>query len=133
MDAPRPALAASLAPWLSVRDRVRAVRWYEEALGAGRAYYFDGGEAGIVARLALGDAEFWVAEESPEHQNFSPESIGGGSVRLILTVDDPDALFARVLAAGATEIQPVSEGHGWPVGRLADPFGHHWEIGRPLT
>jgi PhnB protein len=51
---------------------------------------------------------------------------------MILIVPEPDAAFARALGAGATEIAAVYEGHGWRVGRLADPLGYHWEIGRPL-
>jgi PhnB protein len=70
--------------------------------------------------------------KSPEYKNPSPERIGGFTVRLILTVKDPDAVFARAISAGATEVYPVSEGHGWRVGRVVDPFGHHWEIGRPV-
>jgi PhnB protein len=54
-------------------------------------------------------------------------------VRMILTVGDPDSVFARAVMAGATEVAPVAEGHGWRVGRVADPSGYHWEIGRPLT
>ncbi len=74
-----------------------------------------------------------MADESPEHQNFSPESLGGGTVRLVLTVPDPDAVFARAVAAGARAVDPVSDkDYGWRVGRVVDPFGHHWEIGRPL-
>jgi PhnB protein len=86
----------------------------------------------VVAKLSVDDAEFWLGEESPEHKNFSPESLGGGTVRIILTVADPDAVFARALAAGATEVFPVGEEYGWRLGRVVDPFGHHWEIGRPL-
>jgi PhnB protein len=51
---------------------------------------------------------------------------------MILTVDDPDAAFAAAVAAGATVVAAVHEGHGWRVGRIADPFGHHWELGRRL-
>jgi PhnB protein len=86
-----------------------------------------------VSRLSLDGAEFWLSDESPEHGNFSPESLGGGSVKMLLTVSDPDALFARAVAAGAKEVHAVQEGHGWRVGRVVDPFGHHWEIGRPLS
>jgi PhnB protein len=52
---------------------------------------------------------------------------------MVLTVSDPDAVFAQAIGAGAAVVQPVSEGHGWRVGRMADPFGHHWEIGRPVA
>jgi len=48
-----------------------------------------------------------VADESPEHLNFSPETLGGGTVRMVVIVDDPDALFERALAAGAKVISPV--------------------------
>ncbi len=37
------------------------------------------------------------------------------------------------MRAGATEIAPVSDGHGWRIGRIADPSGHHWEVGKPLA
>jgi PhnB protein len=125
-------LRCSIAPWLSVRGSARAAEFYKSAFGATEVYRLDGGDKGVVARLSVDGAEFWVSDESPEHRNFSPETIGGGSVRLILTVADPDAAFARAIRAGATEVWPVSEGHGWRVGRVVDPFGHHWEIGRPV-
>lgn len=86
----------------------------------------------MVATLAVDGAEFWVADESPEHQNFSPESLGGGTVRMILTVSDPDAMFARAVAAGARVVTAMTNAYGWRLGRVADPFGHDWEIGRPL-
>jgi PhnB protein len=126
-------LRCSIAPWLSVRGSARAVEFYKSAFGVTEVYRLDGGDKGVVARLSVDGAEFWVSDESPEHRNFSPETIGGCSVRLILTVADPDAAFARAVAAGATQVWPVSEGHGWRVGRVVDPFGHHWEIGRPMA
>jgi PhnB protein len=52
---------------------------------------------------------------------------------MILSVDDPDSVFASAVAAGATEVAPVSEDYGWRIGRIADPSGHHWEIGRRLA
>jgi PhnB protein len=86
----------------------------------------------VVARLSVDGAEFWLGDESPEHSNFSPESLGGGTVRMVLTVADPDAVFNRARKAGAKEVFPVGEEHGWRLGRVVDPFGHHWEIGRQL-
>ena len=77
-------------------------------------------------------AEFWVSDESPVHGNVSPQSLGGAATRMIVTVPDPEALFARALAAGAQEVSPFEDAYGWHVGRLVDPFGHHWEIGCPL-
>ena len=87
----------------------------------------------VVARLSIEGAEFWLADESPEHANFSPETLGGGSVRMILVTEDPDKLFARSVAAGAKVVSEVADQpYGWRLGRVVDPFGHHWEIGKPL-
>ena len=114
---------------LAVRDWPRAMDFYKTAFGAVELYRVDDGGVG---QLAVNGAEFWVAEESPEHLNFSPESLGGCSVRMLLLVEDPQAVQARAVNAGATEIVPVTEAHGWRLGRVVDPFGHHWEIGRPV-
>lgn len=129
-DAP---FRCTIAPWLSVRNGARAIEFYKSAFGAAEVFRLDGPDGGAVARLSVDGAEFWLGDESPEHLNFSPESLGGGTVRMVLTVADPDTVFARALKAGATGIHAVSEEHGWRVGRLVDPFGHHWEIGRPVA
>jgi PhnB protein len=126
-------VACSIAPMLSVRQGARAVEFYKAAFGATEAFRIDAPDGAVVCRLSVDGAEFWVADESPEHANFSPESLGGGSVRMVLTVADPDAVFAKALAAGAREVVPVKDDYGWRLGRVADPFGHHWEIGHPLS
>src|SRR5262245_23666572 len=115
---------------LAVRDWARAMEFYKTAFEARETYAVPGGG---VARLSVGGAEFWVAEESPEHLNFSPESLGGCSVRMLLIVEDPTAVCAKSVAAGAKQVVPVGDAHGWRLGRIVDPFGHHWEIGRELS
>jgi PhnB protein len=119
---------------LSVRNGARAIEFYKTAFGASELFRIGDPGGAVVARLSVAGAEFWLADESPEHLNFSPESLGGGTVRMVLTVEDPDATFARAVTAGATAIWPVEDQpYGWRVGRLLDPFGHHWEIAKPLT
>jgi PhnB protein len=125
--------ACSIAPMLSVRNGARAVEFYKRAFGAIEVFRIEDPAGAVVSRLSVDGAEFWVADESPEHANFSPESLGGGSVRMILTVPDPDATFAQAVAAGAREVVAVKEDYGWRLGRVVDPYGHHWEIGRPLA
>jgi PhnB protein len=119
----------SIAPWLSVSRATEAVDYYKAAFGAVERYRLedDTGKV-VVAQLAIGGADFWLQEDL----DSSPEFQDRRSVRMILTVDDPDALFEQAIAAGATEVFAVSEDHGWRIGRIADPFGHHWEIGKPL-
>lgn len=120
-----------LAPMLSVRRGTEAVAFYKAAFGAEELFKIDGGGS-IVAQLSIQGAKFWVADESPEHHNFSPETLSGATARFVLVVADPAAFHARALSAGAREVWPVNESHGWLMGRVVDPFGHHWEIGKPL-
>ena len=122
-----------IAPMLSVRNGVRAIEFYKAAFGARELFRIDDASGAVVARLSVGEAEFWLADESPEHLNFSPESLGGGSVRMVMTVENPDAAFERAVTAGATVVWPVSNQYSWRLGRIVDPFGHHWEIGRQLS
>ena len=117
---------------LSVRRGATAIEFYKTAFGAEELFRISNDKGEVVARLSVQGAEFWLADESPAHLNFSPESLGGGTVRMILTVEDPDAAFDRAVAAGATAVSPVRDQHGWRQGRMVDPFGHHWEIGKPV-
>ncbi len=127
-----PFIVTSIAPMLSVRNGARAVEFYKAAFGAVEVFRVEDPSGAVVSRLSVLGAEFWVADESPEHQNFSPETIDGSTVRMILTVSDPDALFTRAVAAGARQVVAVADAYGWRLGRVVDPYGHHWEIGHPL-
>jgi uncharacterized glyoxalase superfamily protein PhnB len=130
----QPAIMPSqISPMLSVRNGTAAIAFYQAAFGAEVLFRIDGEAGSVVAELSVSGAHFWLADESPEHLNFSPESLGGGSVRLVMTVNDPDTAFQRAIDAGAKVVRPViDQPYGWRVGRLVDPFGHHWEIGKPL-
>jgi PhnB protein len=117
---------------LSVRRSAAAVEFYQTAFGAVERYRVENDAGEVVSLLAVDGAEFWVAEEAPGHANFSPESLGGGTVRMLLQVDDPDGAVARAAQAGATVVYAPADEHGWRLGRIVDPYGHHWEVGRPL-
>ena len=117
---------------LSVRKGAQAVEFYKAAFGANELFRLDAPDGAVVARLAVDGAEFWLADESPEHLNFSPETLGGGTVRMVMIVEDPDAAFDRAVSAGAKEVMAVDDRYGWRLGRVVDPYGHHWEIGKPL-
>ena len=124
---------AVIEPMLSVRNGAKAVEFYTAAFATETLFRIGEGDEPVVAQLSAGGAIFWVTDESPEHANFSPETLGGSTVRLVMIVDDPDAVFERAVEAGAKVVWPVADQpYHWRVGRLADPFGHHWEIGRPL-
>jgi len=125
-------IQTAIAPMLSVRRGKKALEFYGAAFGAKKLFLIEN-NGSVVARLAVGSAEFWVADESPEYKNFSPETLGGATVRMLLMVEDPDAMFQQAVSAGAASVVPVSNQHGWRFGRVADPFGHHWEIGKELS
>jgi PhnB protein len=126
-------MKATLSPLLNVRRGIEAIEFYKAAFGAEEIFSTGADSGSVVAQMSIDGSEFWLADESPENANFSPESIGGSTVRIVLVVEDPDERFNRAVAAGATVVWPVADqDYGWRVGRVADPFGHQWEIGKPL-
>jgi PhnB protein len=134
VTAESPKTQPNLQPQLSVTDGRAAVAFYKAAFGAVERYRFGGDDdlAEVVAQLAVGESLFWVEDESPEHGNFSPRTIGGPTTRMLLIVDDPQAAVQQATTAGASIVSPVGEEHGWQLGRIDDPFGHRWEIGKPI-
>ena len=126
--------ATKILPMLSLRDAARAVEFYHRALGARELSRVTSPEGRIVALLAIEDAEFGVVDEAPAVGNLSPDTLGGTSVRISLNVADPDEVAQRAVDAGAELIFPVEDQpYGMRQGRVRDPFGRHWLIGRPIA
>jgi len=122
----------TIQPELWVDAGASAVSFYENAFGARRLHMTGDGED-VVAQLAIGEAVFWVATAGASSERLVPRDVGGSTGRILLVVDDPAAVQGRAVAAGATEKSPVDQEHGWLVGRVVDPYGHEWEIGKPLV
>src|SRR5262245_54662316 len=125
-------MSTNLQPWLSVRHSKMALEFYKLAFGAIETYRLDASEDSVIARLSIEGAEFWISDESPDFGNFSPDTLNGSTARMILIVANPEEVFNKALAAGATQVFAIGVEHGWKLGRIADPFGHHWEIGHPI-
>jgi PhnB protein len=121
----------SIQPELWVESPSDAVAFYESAFAATVLHRVGDGDD-VVAQLGVGDAAFWVAGTSVARKRLSPRAIDGATSRTLLVVDDPAGVVRQAVAAGATESSPVGDEHGWRIGRIVDPFGHEWEIGRPL-
>jgi PhnB protein len=118
---------------LTVADAAAAIDFYVPAFGASEISRQKAPGGQIVAEMAIGDLHFFVVDENPQAFNLSPSTLGGTTVRLSLVVDDPDGWAARAIAAGAIEIFPVADQpYGMRQGRVQDPFGHHWLLGRML-
>lgn len=123
----------TITPALTVRDAAAAVDFYTRGFGATEVSRTTNAQGQIVAELEIDGARLLVVDETPSAFNLSPETLDGTSVRLNLLVADPDAVAARAIAAGATEVFPIADQpYGLRQGRVADPFGHHWLIGKPL-
>jgi PhnB protein len=125
------ATTTRIQPELWVANAREAVAFYRDAFGATVVHLVGDGDD-IVAQLAVGDAAFWVAPASSTMKRLSPRAIGGATGRTLLVVDDPDTVARQAVRAGATETAPVGDEHGWRLGRIVDPFGHEWEVGKPL-
>jgi PhnB protein len=122
-----------IVPMLSLRDASRASSFYQSAFGARELSRVASPEGRIVAMLAIGEAQFGIVDEAPQVGNLSPETLGGTSVRISLEVADPDEVARRAIDAGAELIFPVADQpYGMRQGRVQDPFGHHWLVGRPI-
>jgi PhnB protein len=123
-----------ILPFLTVKDASRAIDFYKNAFGAKELSRLETPQGQTVAELEIDGAAINVTDENPPADNLSPETLGGTSVRIDLVVDDPDAVAQGAISAGAQELFPVADQpYGWRQGRVVDPFGHHWLIGRPLN
>jgi len=125
-----PARLHSLTPYLGVLDPAAAIDWYQRVFDArliDDPIIMDDGRIGH-AELRVGDTVFFLAGEFPDEQHFSPETLGGSTVGLLLHVPDADATYERAVANGATALRPISEQYGARQGTLRDPFGQRWFI-----
>ncbi|MFT3891015.1 MAG: hypothetical protein QM730_05225 [Anaerolineales bacterium] len=113
---------------LAVADTPSAVEWYKRALGATVLW-----NLGSVAGLEIAGAPFFLGE--PANNGWeSPSTLGITSARVELFCDDPDALIAHALEAGAIGSLDNIKNHQMPWGNhrqggFTDPFGHIWFVG----
>ena len=121
----------SVQPQLWIERAGVAVSFYERAFGATVLRRVGDGDD-IVVQLAIGDALFWISPADPTMQRYNPLDLGGATGRILLVVQTPETVMAAAVEAGARETSAVQDEHGWRLGRIIDPFGHEWEIGRPL-
>jgi len=113
-----------------VSDGARAIEFYEKAFGATEMMRMNapGGKVGH-AEIQIGDSRLMLADEAPQCDARSPQSIGGTPVSLMLYLEDVDAVVARAVSLGAKVLMPIKDQfYGDRSGTIADPFGHKWTI-----
>jgi PhnB protein len=126
-----PAGYHSVTPYLICKGAAKAIDWYKSAFDADELYRM-AGPGGVIghAEIRIGDSILMLADEFPDMNARSPQSLGGTPVSLMLYVSDCDEVFARATKAGAKVERPLENRfYGDRNGTLVDPFGHTWTIG----
>lgn len=120
----------AVTPYLVMDDSAAAIAFYQRVFGAVELFRFEHEGRIGHAELEIGDSRIMLSDAWPEYGYRSAREIGSSPVSLMLYVPDVDEVFARAIAAGATERSPVQDQfYGDRTGNLTDPFGHQWTIG----
>ena len=125
-----PAGYHTLTPYLTVKDGNRAMKFYEQALGAKEIMRFAGPEGRIMhAEMKIGDSPFMLSEEFPEMGAKSPQSLGGTTGSIMIYIENVDEAYPRAIKAGGKELRPLQDQfYGDRSGTFEDPEGHKWTI-----
>ena len=122
---------SEVIPYLYIKGAAKAIEFYTRAFGARETYarITDGDGRVGHAEITIGASTLMLADEHPEIDARGPQHYGGSPVSILLYVDDVDALFKQAVAAGGTEVRPVTDQfYGDRSGTLKDPFGHSWHL-----
>ncbi|MEY2927984.1 MAG: hypothetical protein RL367_2461 [Pseudomonadota bacterium] len=125
----------ALSPYICVADAASAIEFYKQAFGATEKFRLTDPADGRIghAEIVIGGSVMMISDEYPDFGAVGPETLGGSPVKFHLGVDNADAAFARAIAAGATELRPLTdEFHGNRQAMVLDPFGHSWTVSSPI-
>jgi len=130
-----PEIVNTVTPYLVVDGAAAAIAFYVAAFGAVEHHRLVGDDGRIGhAEIIIGNSRLMMADEYPEADAISPTTRGGTSTSFTLAVADVDAIFARAIAAGATEVRPIADQfYGHRQGTLRDAWGHQWSISSPIA
>jgi uncharacterized glyoxalase superfamily protein PhnB len=125
----------TVTPYLVVDGAAAAIDFYVAAFGAVEHHRLVGDDGRVGhAELILGNSRIMMADEYPEANAISPTTRGGTSTSFTVEVPDVDAVFARAVQLGATELRPVADQfYGHRQGTLRDPWGHQWSVSSPIV
>jgi PhnB protein len=119
----------SVTPYMIIKGAAAAIEYYRNAFGATELFRMEHeGKVGH-AEIKIGDSPIMLADEHPEMNAFSPKTVGGTPVSLMIYVEDVDSIFKRAIELGGTQMKPVQDQfYGDRSGTLTDPFGHVWTV-----
>ena len=128
-----PRTTSAITPYICVSPAIDALAWYGDALEAVETIRYTGDDGRIGhAEITIAGAAVMLSDEYPELEVLSPTTLGGTPTTLHVEVADVDAVYARVVAAGArVPAPPKDEAYGARSFTMIDPFGHRWMIQTP--
>ncbi len=120
----------TVAPYLFVDNAKAAIEFYKQVFGATNVEMIETPDGRVAdAELRIGDTVMRLCDNLPIFDAKAPSELGGTTVEIFLFVDDVDATVRRAEGAGATiQEEPKDQFWGDRLGRLKDPFGHHWLV-----
>ena len=120
----------SVTPYLSIKGAAAAIDYYKEVFGATELFRMGGPDGKIGhAEIKIGNSPIMLADEYPEMEFVSPQTLGGTPIGLMIYVDDVDTMFKHAISGGAKEVKPLqNQFYGDRSGTLRDPFGHVWTV-----
>jgi PhnB protein len=129
MTNPIPSGFHTLTPALIVDGAAAALDFYERAFGAQVTLRLTMGDLVAHSEVRIGDSMVYVNDPLPDFGLVAHDGEPRWSTSLLIYCEDPDAVHARALDAGATQITPVADQfHGDRLGAVRDPWGHRWIV-----
>jgi PhnB protein len=116
-----------ITPYLVCKNAEAAIDFYTRAFGATELFRI--GSPGMVghAEMKIGNSIFMLADEAPEMDALSPQSLGGSPVGMMIYVENVDEFANKAIAEGLGVLRPVKDQfYGDRSGHFKDPFGHKW-------
>ena len=126
---PVPEGYTSVTPYLAIAGCAAAIDFYKSAFGASEVMRMDMGGKIAHAEITIGGAHIMLSDEFPDMNVLGPKTRGGPTATLMLYVPEVDTVFARAIAAGATEERPVADQfYGDRTAGVRDAFGNLWFV-----
>jgi len=130
---PIPENLRSVTPSMVVTPCADAIEFYKQVFDATEIEPRMTGPDGLVghAEIEIAGSVVMLADEWPDGPTQSPTALGGSTMALFLYSEDAPEIWQRALDAGAEVVFPYEKQfYGDEGGRIRDPFGHTWGIGR---
>lgn len=115
-------------PMLGIKSGTQELDFYKNVFGAVEVRRFSNNDGSIhVSEQSINGSLFRFHEEGAHIK--SPWDFGNTTVNIHSMVNHVDAIIARAIEFGATDVSPaVDYDYGYRQGEFTDPLGHRWVI-----